>query len=63
MTEIIFDESEDWEKRVLCSDESCIGTIGHGMASARNAGRFTKVFFRRAMGSGLLHRRLWKNPL
>ena len=28
MTEIIFDENEDWEKRVLCSDESCIGTIG-----------------------------------
>jgi len=28
VTEIIFDENEDWEKRVLCSDESCIGTIG-----------------------------------
>ncbi len=28
MTEIIFDEDEDWEKRVLCSDESCIGTVG-----------------------------------
>jgi hypothetical protein len=28
MDEIIFDENEDWEKRVLCSDESCIGTIG-----------------------------------
>ncbi|HQP41232.1 MAG TPA: hypothetical protein PK004_07255 [Smithella sp.] len=28
MTEIIFDENEDWEKRILCSDESCIGTIG-----------------------------------
>jgi len=28
MTEIIFDKSEDWEKRLLCSDESCIGTIG-----------------------------------
>lgn len=28
MVEIIFDENEDWEKRVLCSDESCIGTIG-----------------------------------
>jgi len=28
MTEIIFDENEDWEKRVLCSDESCIGVIG-----------------------------------
>ncbi len=28
MTEIIFDENEDWEKRTLCSDESCIGTIG-----------------------------------
>jgi hypothetical protein len=28
MTEIIFDEHEDWEKRILCSDESCIGTIG-----------------------------------
>ena len=28
MAEIIFDESEDWDKRVLCSDESCIGTIG-----------------------------------
>ncbi|MGD0278189.1 MAG: hypothetical protein ABSC11_02655 [Smithella sp.] len=28
MTEIIFDESEDWGKRILCSDESCIGTIG-----------------------------------
>lgn len=28
MTEIIFDENEDWEKRVLCSDESCIGTVG-----------------------------------
>ncbi|PKN52303.1 MAG: hypothetical protein CVU55_07150 [Deltaproteobacteria bacterium HGW-Deltaproteobacteria-13] len=28
MTEIIFDENEDWEERILCSDESCIGTIG-----------------------------------
>ena len=28
MDEIIFDESEDWDKRVLCSDGSCIGTIG-----------------------------------
>lgn len=28
MTEIIFDEDIDWDKRVLCSDESCIGTIG-----------------------------------
>lgn len=28
MTEIIFDENIDWDKRVLCSDESCIGTIG-----------------------------------
>jgi hypothetical protein len=28
MTEIIFDENEDWENRMLCSDESCIGTIG-----------------------------------
>ena len=28
MDEIIFDKSEDWDKRVLCSDGSCIGTIG-----------------------------------
>ena len=28
MAEIIFDESEDWDKRILCSDGSCIGTIG-----------------------------------
>ena len=28
MAEIIFDENEDWEKRILCGDESCIGTIG-----------------------------------
>jgi hypothetical protein len=28
MTEIIFDKDEDWENRMLCSDESCIGTIG-----------------------------------
>ena len=28
MVEIIFDENENWEKRTLCSDESCIGTIG-----------------------------------
>jgi hypothetical protein len=28
MTEIIFDKNEDWEKRMLCRDESCIGTIG-----------------------------------
>ena len=28
MTEIIFDKDEDWEKRILCIDESCIGTIG-----------------------------------
>ena len=28
MTEIIFDKKEDWENRILCSDESCIGTIG-----------------------------------
>ena len=30
MTEIIFDENIDWDTRVLCSDESCIGTIGPG---------------------------------
>jgi hypothetical protein len=28
MTEIIFDENEDWDKRILCPDEACIGTIG-----------------------------------
>ncbi|HON58979.1 MAG TPA: hypothetical protein P5040_02210 [Smithella sp.] len=28
MTEILFDENGDWDKRVLCSDEACIGTIG-----------------------------------
>jgi hypothetical protein len=28
MEELIFDKNEDWDKRVLCSDESCIGTIG-----------------------------------
>jgi len=28
MTEIIFDKNEDWDKRILCSDESCIGVIG-----------------------------------
>jgi len=28
MTEIIFDKNEDWESRILCRDESCIGTIG-----------------------------------
>jgi hypothetical protein len=28
MTEIIFDKNEDWDKRILCVDESCIGTIG-----------------------------------
>ncbi len=28
MTEIIIEKDEDWEKRILCSDESCIGTIG-----------------------------------
>jgi hypothetical protein len=28
MTEIIFDKNEDWENRILCSDESCVGTIG-----------------------------------
>jgi hypothetical protein len=28
MTDIIFDENVDWEKRILCSDESCIGVIG-----------------------------------
>lgn len=28
MVEIIFDKTEDWENRILCSDESCIGTIG-----------------------------------
>ncbi len=28
MTELIFDKNEDWEKRILCIDESCIGTIG-----------------------------------
>lgn len=30
MTEIIFDKNEDWEHRILCSDESCIGSIGPG---------------------------------
>ncbi len=29
MVKIIFDTDEDWEKRTLCSDEACIGTIGH----------------------------------
>jgi len=28
MTEIILDKNEDWEKRILCIDESCIGTMG-----------------------------------
>ena len=28
MTELIFDKNEDWDKRTLCIDESCIGTIG-----------------------------------
>jgi len=28
MVEIIFDKNEDWENRILCIDESCIGTIG-----------------------------------
>jgi hypothetical protein len=28
MEELIFDANEDWESRVLCSDGSCIGTIG-----------------------------------
>jgi hypothetical protein len=28
MTEIIFDKNEDWDNRILCSDESCIGVIG-----------------------------------
>ena len=28
MTEIIFDKNDDWENRILCSDESCVGTIG-----------------------------------
>ncbi|MGD0021259.1 MAG: hypothetical protein ABSC54_03050 [Smithellaceae bacterium] len=27
MVKIIFDTDENWEKRTLCSDESCIGTI------------------------------------
>ena len=42
MTEIIFDKNEDWEKRILCSDESCIGTIGP-MVNAGNAANLTKV--------------------
>ncbi len=28
MTDILFDEDIDWDKRILCSDESCIGVIG-----------------------------------
>lgn len=28
MEEISFDENEDWENRILCSDEACIGTVG-----------------------------------
>jgi hypothetical protein len=28
MVELIFDKNEDWDKRTLCIDESCIGTIG-----------------------------------
>jgi hypothetical protein len=28
MSEIIFDKNEDSDNRILCSDESCIGTIG-----------------------------------
>ena len=28
MVKIIFDADEDWEKRILCSDEACIGIIG-----------------------------------
>ena len=26
--EIIFDENEDWENRILCGDEACIGVVG-----------------------------------
>ena len=29
MAERILDKDEDWEKRILCVDESCIGTISH----------------------------------
>jgi len=28
MVEILIDKNEDWGKRTLCIDESCIGTIG-----------------------------------
>jgi hypothetical protein len=28
MVKIIFDADEDWEKRILCIDEACIGVIG-----------------------------------
>lgn len=28
MIEIIPDENEEWDKRILCSDESCFGIIG-----------------------------------
>jgi hypothetical protein len=28
MAEIIFENDEEWEKRILCGDEACIGTIG-----------------------------------
>jgi hypothetical protein len=38
MTEIIFDKDEDWEKRILCSNESCIGTIGPN-AKCRECGK------------------------
>jgi hypothetical protein len=38
MTEILLEEKEDWEKRILCSDESCIGVIG-GDGKCRECGK------------------------
>ena len=35
MTDILFDEDIDWDKRILCSDESCIGVIGPDGTSDR----------------------------
>ncbi|MFZ1036584.1 MAG: hypothetical protein WAN57_05205 [Smithella sp.] len=41
MTEIIFDKDEDWERRILCSDESCIGVIGSD-GKCKECGRIYK---------------------
>ena len=51
MTEIIFDKDEEWGKRTLCRDESCIGTIGDD-GHCKECGKIYEGELRAGHGAG-----------